>query len=221
MAEISKYGEVRPITIEFKSKPVYRFFKRTFDIIVSVIALIILALPFLIIALLIRRDGGPAFYKQTRVGTMGKEFKMIKFRSMCVNADSPEMLEKLREFNEMDGPAFKMQDDPRITKIGKFLRKYSIDEVPQLINVLINDMTIVGPRPALPNEAECYSEAQLQRLLVKQGLTCFWQTQPKRNDLPFEKWIELDLDYIKKRNGWTDFKVICKTFRIVFTGDSV
>ncbi len=221
MNEISKYGEVKATTVEFKAKPFYSFLKRAFDIVVSMLALIVLALPFLIIAILIRRDGGPAFYTQTRVGTMGKEFKMFKFRSMCVDADSPEMLEKLRQFNEMDGPTFKMQNDPRITKIGKFIRKFSIDEAPQLINVLINDMSIVGPRPALPNEAEYYGERQLQRLLVKQGLTCVWQTQPKRNDIPFEKWIDLDLEYIEKRGIIEDIKIIFKTFRIVLTGDSV
>ncbi len=218
---MSKYGEVRPITVEYKKKPFFGFLKRAFDIVVSLSALSVLALPFLIVAILIRRDGGPAFYTQTRVGTMGKEFKMFKFRSMCVNADSPEMLEKLREFNEMDGPAFKMQDDPRITKIGKFIRKFSIDEAPQLINVLINDMSIVGPRPALPNEAEYYGERERQRLLVKQGLTCFWQTQPKRNDIPFDKWIDLDLDYIEKRGVIEDIKIIFKTFRVVLTGDSI
>ena len=221
MAEFSKYGEVRPITVAFKDKPIFRFFKRAFDIIISFTALAVLAIPFLVIALLIRRDGGPAFYTQTRVGTMGKEFKMFKFRSMCVNADSPEMLEKLREFNEMDGPAFKMQDDPRITKIGKFLRKFSIDEAPQLINVLINDMSIVGPRPALPNEAECYQDLQRQRLLVKQGLTCYWQTQPSRNDIPFDDWIDMDLKYVEKRSILEDAKIIFKTFRVVLTGDSI
>ncbi len=221
MTEVSKYGEVRPITVEYKDKPLYRFVKRIFDIVISVLALTVLALPFLIIAILIRRDGGPAFYTQTRVGTMGKEFRMFKFRSMCVNADSPEMLEKLRAFNEMDGPAFKMQDDPRITKIGKFIRKFSIDEAPQLINVLINDMSIVGPRPALPNEAECYDEHQRQRLLVKQGLTCYWQTQPSRNDIPFDKWIDLDLDYVADRGILEDAKIIFRTFRVVLTGDSI
>ena len=221
MAELNKYGEVRAIPVEYKKKPILSFLKRLFDIVISATALLILLIPFLIIAVLIRRDGGPAFYTQTRVGRMGKEFKMLKFRSMCVNADSPEMLDKLRAFNEMDGPAFKMQDDPRITKIGKFLRKYSIDEAPQLINVLINDMSIVGPRPALPNEAECHDERQRQRLLVKQGLTCYWQTQPHRNDLPFDKWIDLDLDYVSNRGIIEDLKIIFKTFRVVLTGDSI
>ncbi len=221
VAESNKYGEVRALTVKYRKKTVYCFFKRFFDIVVSSLAIILLSPLFLIVAILIKRDGGPVFYCQTRVGKMGKEFKMIKFRSMCVNADSPEMLEKLRCLNEMDGPVFKMQDDPRITKIGKFLRKYSIDEIPQLINVLKNDMTIVGPRPALPCEAERYNDRHRQRLLVKQGLTCYWQTQPHRNDIPFEEWINLDLKYIDRRGALEDLKIMFKTFRVVFSGDSI
>lgn len=203
---------------EFKKKPVYDFVKRVFDIVCSAIMLIILIPLFLVLILLIRRDGGPAFYTQIRVGQNGKHFRLYKFRSMCVNADSPEMLAKLQQFNEMDGPAFKMKDDPRITPIGRFIRRTSMDELPQLWNILIGDMTFVGPRPALRGEVAQYAPEHHERLLVKQGLTCYWQCSG-RNNIGFEEWMRLDIRYVRERSLWTDFKILLKTVPAVLTGN--
>jgi lipopolysaccharide/colanic/teichoic acid biosynthesis glycosyltransferase len=199
-------------------KPIYEFFKRTMDIFCSGLALLVLSPVFLIIAIAVRSDGGPAFYSQERVGKDGKLFRIYKFRSMCVNADSPEMLAKLAALNEMDGPAFKIKDDPRITKVGRFIRRTSLDELPQLINIFIGDMTIVGPRPPLVSEVAQYTDYQRQRLLVKQGLTCYWQCSG-RNNINFEEWVELDLKYIRERSLWTDIKIIFMTIPAVLSGD--
>lgn len=199
-------------------KPIYEFLKRTMDIVCSGLALLVLSPLLLVIALWVRSDGGPAFYSQERVGKNGKLFRIYKFRSMCVNADSPEMLEKLAKLNEMDGPAFKIKNDPRITKVGGFIRRTSIDELPQLINILVGDMSIVGPRPPLPKEVEQYTDYQRQRLLVKPGLTCYWQCSG-RNNINFKRWVELDLQYIRERSLWTDIKIIFKTIPAVFSGD--
>ena len=150
----------------------------------------------LIVAIVIVIDspGAGPIFAQTRVGRDGKEFKFYKFRSMVPNADA--MKDALMDQNEADGPAFKMKNDPRITRVGKFIRKTSIDELPQLFNVLKGEMSIVGPRPPVPREVALYDEYQMQRLLVTPGLTCYWQIQPHRNDLSFEKWLELDIQYI-------------------------
>lgn len=201
----------------YKQKPLYRFIKRAFDIFASFFALVILAIPLLIVALIIKLDGGPAIFSQDRVGRDGKVFKMYKFRSMCVGADSPEMLEKLKELNEMDGPAFKITDDPRITKFGKIIRKLSIDELPQLFNILKGDMSVVGPRPALVSEVEQYNDFQMKRLLVKQGLTCYWQCSG-RNQISFDEWIKLDVKYVMERGLRTDLKIILKTIPAVLSG---
>ena len=202
----------------FKKKPVYDFFKRLFDILLSGFAILLLSPLFLILWLWVRSDGGPGFYTQTRVGQNGKLFRIYKFRSMCVNADSPEMLEKLREFNEMDGPAFKIKEDPRITKVGKFIRRTSLDELPQLFNIFLGDMSIVGPRPALECEVAEYKEHHKVRLLVKQGLTCYWQCSG-RNNINFEEWMALDAKYVRERSLWTDFVIILKTVPAVLSGD--
>lgn len=204
------------MTVE--KKPVYEFFKRAMDIVCSGLALLILLPLFLILAIAVRSDGGPAFYTQERVGKDGKLFRIFKFRSMCMNADSPEMLAKLAALNEMDGPAFKIKNDPRITKVGRFIRRTSLDELPQLINIFIGDMTIVGPRPPLVSEVEQYTDYQRQRLLVKQGLTCYWQCSG-RNNINFQEWVELDLKYIRERSFWTDIKIIFKTIPAVLSGD--
>lgn len=204
------------MTVE--KKPIYEFFKRAMDIVCSGLALLVLSPVFLIIAIAVRSDGGPAFYSQERVGKDGKLFRIYKFRSMCVNADSPEMLKKLAAFNEMDGPAFKIKNDPRITKVGRFIRRTSLDELPQLINIFIGDMAIVGPRPPLVSEVAQYTDYQRQRLLVKQGLTCYWQCSG-RNNINFEEWVELDLKYIRERSIWTDIKIIFMTIPAVLTGD--
>ncbi len=199
-------------------KPIYEFFKRLMDIVCSGLALLVLSPILLIIAIAVRSDGGPAFYSQERVGKNGKLFRIYKFRSMCVNADSPEMLAKLAALNEMDGPAFKIKNDPRITKVGRFIRRTSLDELPQLINIFIGDMTIVGPRPPLVSEVAQYTDYQRQRLLVKQGLTCYWQCSG-RNNINFDEWVELDLKYIRERSLWTDIKIIFMTIPAVLTGD--
>ena len=144
----------------------------------------------------------------------GKEFNFLKFRSMVPNAD--KMLDSLLDKNEMDGPVFKIKEDPRITRIGKFIRKTSIDELPQLLNVFVGQMSFVGPRPPIPREVAQYTDEQKQRLLVTPGLTCYWQVQPKRNTLSFEEWLALDLKYIEERGPLTDIKILFKTVGAVF-----
>lgn len=201
--------------ISIVPKPVYSFFKRFLDILVSFITLSVLLVPMLILALVIVIDspGASPIYSQERVGKNGKKFKFYKFRSMIPNAD--EMIDELMEKNEMDGPAFKIKNDPRITRVGKLIRSSSIDELPQFWNVLKGDMSIVGPRPPLPREVAEYTEVQMQRLLVTPGITGYWQIQPKRNDLSFERWLELDLKYIEERSLKTDFIVVLKTVKAV------
>ena len=196
------------------SKRVYCFFRRAQDIILSAGALLVLWPLLLIVAAAIMIDspGNPIFV-QERVGRGGKVFRFYKFRSMVPNAES--MLDDLLKYNEMEGPAFKMKDDPRITRVGRFIRKSSIDELPQLWNILKGDMSIVGPRPPLPREVAQYDEYQLQRLYVTPGLTCYWQIQPHRNDLSFDDWMELDLKYIRERSFLVDWKIIFATFAAV------
>lgn len=194
----------------------YEFYKRLFDFLFSLLALIVLLPLLIIVAVLIWfEDRGPAIYTQKRVGKDGKEFVMYKFRSMCLDAD--EKLKDLQQFNEKDGPVFKMTDDPRVTKIGRFIRKNSIDELPQLFNILKGDMSIVGPRPPLLNEVAQYTDYQMHRLDVKPGLTCYWQISG-RSDLGFDEWIRLDIKYINERNLWTDFKITLNTIPAVLLG---
>lgn len=214
-ANASAAGISNENLISIAPKPVYAFFKRFFDITVSFIALLILLVPMLILALIIIIDspGASPIYSQERVGKNGRVFKFYKLRSMVPNAD--QMLDSLMDQNEMDGPAFKIKDDPRITRVGKFLRSSSIDEIPQLWNVLIGDMSLVGPRPPLPREVAEYTDFQMQRLLVTPGITGYWQIQPKRNDLSFDKWLELDLKYIEERSMKTDIKILFKTVKAV------
>ena len=194
----------------------YWFLRRTQDILLSLLALLVLWPVMLIIAIIIVIDspGAGPIFSQIRSGRNGKEFKFYKFRSMCPNAD--KMLDELLDQNEMDGPVFKIKDDPRITRVGKFIRRTSIDELPQLFNILKGDMSIVGPRPALPREVEQYDDYERQRLYVTPGLTCYWQIQPERNSLSFYEWLELDLKYIQERSFATDWKIILKTFLAVF-----
>lgn len=193
----------------------YWHVRRTQDIVLSVLALLVLCIPMLIVALVIWIDspGASPFFIQKRVGRNGKTFNFLKFRSMVPNAD--QMLDDLLDKNEMDGPVFKIKKDPRITRVGRFIRKTSIDELPQLINILRGDMSIVGPRPAIPREVEQYSDYEKQRLYVTPGLTCYWQIQPHRNELSFEEWLELDLKYIQDRSFLVDWKIILKTFGAV------
>lgn len=192
----------------------YYFIKRAVDIFCSLGALIILSPILIILALLIKLESkGPVLFAQERIGMHGVTFKMYKLRSMVANAE--ELKKKLVEKNEMDGPMFKMKDDPRVTKIGKFIRKTSIDELPQLINVLKGEMSLVGPRPSLPNEVKEFEPWMLERLNVKPGLTCYWQVSG-RNDIDFENWMKLDIKYVKERNTLLDFKLIFKTFFVLF-----
>lgn len=200
-----------------KSRLGYRFTKRAFDIIFSAFVLVSFSWLFVIVAIAIKIDDpkGPVFFKQKRVGKDGKEFNMYKFRSMCVDAE--DRLAELRELNEKTGPVFKIAEDPRITRVGKWLRKLSLDELPQFINVLRADMSIVGPRPALPAEVATYDDYQRQRLLVKPGLTCYWQTRRNRDSITFDEWVDLDLLYIKKCSAWSDLKLIIQTVGVVLT----
>lgn len=200
----------------FEQKPIYDFFKRVFDILVSVVFLIVLSPFFIIISIMILIDDhtGSPIFMQKRCGKDGKVFKLYKFRTMCPDAE--KKLDSLKEKNEMDGPVFKIKDDPRITKLGRFLRATSIDEFPQLLNILKGDMSFVGPRPALPKEVEQYDAIHRVRLMVKPGLTCYWQIEPERNSILFEDWMSLDRKYIAERSLFVDIKVILKTFVAVF-----
>lgn len=202
------------VSAEVKSNYYYEFFKRSIDVICSIIGLISLSPIFLIVSILIRLESkGEIIFKQKRVGLNGEEFEIYKFRSMVVNAE--ELKEKLAEENEMSGPMFKMKDDPRITKVGKFIRKTSIDELPQLINVVKGEMSLVGPRPSLPKEVAEFEEWMNERLLVKPGLTCYWQVSG-RNNIDFEDWMKLDIKYVRERNFWLDIKLILKTILVLF-----
>lgn len=202
--------------LSFKKKPFYSFIKRTFDIVASIIGLLLCGVLFLVLMLVIVIDspGASPIYKQKRVGKKGKEFVLYKFRTMCPNAE--KMIDQLMDQNEMEGPVFKIKEDPRITRVGKFLRKTSLDELPQLWNVFKGNMSFVGPRPPLPREVKMYTDRQKQRLMVKPGITCYWQVQPKRNSLTFDEWLSLDFKYIEERNAWVDFKILIKTVGAVF-----
>ena len=193
----------------------YWVIRRIQDVVLSIIALIVLWPLMLItaLAIVLESPGAGPIFVQIRVGRDGKPFKFYKFRSMCPDAE--EKLEELLKYNEMDGPAFKIKDDPRITRVGRFIRKSSIDELPQLINVIRGEMSIVGPRPALPREVEQYDDYARQRLLITPGLTCYWQIKPYRNRLSFEEWVDLDVQYIKDRSFLTDWKIIFATFAAV------
>ncbi|MDE7056876.1 MAG: sugar transferase [Lactobacillus sp.] len=198
---------------EIECQHIYMFFKRIFDIILSAVGLLVLAIPCLIIALFIFAcDRGPIFYTQERVGKDGKKFKIYKFRSMYVNADT--LLEKLKEKNEVTGPMFKMKNDPRVTSVGRFLRKTSLDELPQLWNVLRGDMSLVGPRPPLPSEVREYSDYDKQRLWVIPGCTGLWQAT-ERNNVGFSEMVNLDLTYIQHRSLLLDAKIILLTFLMI------
>jgi len=199
-------------------KPVYEFFKRVFDVILSLFALIVLSPLFLVVAIIIKaQDGGSVFFKQTRLTKGAKEFGMYKFRSMCVDAESK--LDALMDQNEMEGPAFKMENDPRITKFGKFIRKTSIDELPQLFNILKGEMSIIGPRPPLVREVKKYTPYHMHRLDVKTGLSCYRECYGRSNIHDFDEWVESDLKYIRERSLWTDLKVIILTVKVVLTGE--
>ena len=197
-----------------EEKKLYKIFKRLMDICGAVVGLLLVSPILLIVSVLIKLESkGPVVFSQTRVGLGGKEFKMYKLRSMVVNAE--ELKKKLEAQNEMSGPMFKIKDDPRITKVGKFIRKTSIDELPQLWNVLKGDMSLVGPRPSLPKEVEQFDNWMFKRLSVRPGLTCYWQVSG-RNNIDFEDWMKLDCRYVDERNLWIDIKLIFKTVFVLF-----
>lgn len=200
----------------FHNKKTRRYLvaKRITDIILSIIGLVIMSPVLLIVSIAIKVDSkGPIIFKQDRVGKDEKKFGMYKFRSMVVNAE--ELKSKLENKNEMSGPMFKMKNDPRITRVGKFIRKTSIDELPQLLNVIKGEMSLVGPRPSLPKEVDELKPWMKERLLVKPGITCFWQVSG-RNNIQFEDWMKLDIKYVREMNYWLDIKLIFKTFFVLF-----
>jgi exopolysaccharide biosynthesis polyprenyl glycosylphosphotransferase len=189
--------------------PGQAFFKRALDIILSSIGLIIICPISLVIVLAIKvSTRGPVFFAQERVGLNGRLFKMLKFRTMVVNAE--ELKGNIAHLNEMGGPVFKITNDPRVTHVGRFLRKSSLDELPQLWNVLIGEMSLVGPRPPLPCEVDNYDPKYRKRLSVKPGITCIWQISG-RNEVGFEEWMEMDVEYVDKWSIWMDMKILVKT----------
>lgn len=195
---------------------VYRLIKRTADIVISLSGLVILSPLIIVIAAAVasEREGGVIF-RQARAGWKNQPFTMYKFRTMVKNAAA--MRDEMEKYNELDGPAFKMKNDPRVTKAGRFLRRTSLDELPQLYNVLKGDMSLVGPRPLPTYESEKCTAEQLQRLLVKPGITCYWQACG-RNDVSFDEWMEMDLRYIKEQSIRTDMNILLQTVKAVISG---
>ncbi|OAA94190.1 sugar transferase [Clostridium coskatii] len=209
------------VTVEnmekYEKSTAYYFVKRSMDLILSFIGIIAFSPMMLMVAIAIKLDSrGPVIFSQMRVGMNGKPFKMYKFRSMVDDAE--ELLDNLRGKNEMTGPMFKIKKDPRITRVGKFIRRTSIDELPQLFNVIKGDMSLVGPRPNLPHEVIKFTEYQKTKLIVKPGLTCYWQVMGRSN-IDFEQWMKLDIKYIEDRNTLLDLKLIFKTFGVFFGDD--
>lgn len=226
---MSSYNAGNDLTVSLQSdhayyetvteKRFYLFIKRAIDVIGSAAGLLFMSPLFVLLSVLIKIEDpkGPIFFKQVRVGKGGQKFVMYKFRSMVSNAE--ELLKELLENNEIQGAMFKMKNDPRITKIGRFIRKTSIDELPQLWNVLKGDMSLVGPRPPLPREVEEYSSHEMQRLIVTPGCTGLWQVSG-RNSLSFYQMVELDLHYIRNQSLAQDMKIIWKTFGALFGKDA-
>ncbi|MEG0301884.1 sugar transferase [Gordonibacter sp.] len=224
MAEEESEGELPPDPEVYEAarrideeRWFYRFAKRAFDIVFSLTVLVLFCWLFAIIAIAIKIDDpkGPVIFKQERVGKNGSRFMMWKFRSMYSDAES--RLDELMMLNEKTGPVFKIARDPRITRVGRIIRKLSLDELPQFINCLGSRISIVGPRPSLPREVAQYSERQNQRLLVKPGITCYWQTRLDRDRITFDGWVDLDLLYIKQCGIFADFRQIVKTVFVVLT----
>jgi len=194
--------------------PIQELVKRSMDVVFSSLGLIVISPILLLTAIAVKATSeGPVFFAQERVGINGRIFKMLKFRSMIINAE--ELKAKLAHLNEMSGPVFKIKNDPRVTSIGKILRKTSIDELPQLWNVLIGEMSLVGPRPPLLSEVNLYDSKHRKRLSVKPGITCIWQISG-RNDVDFEEWMEMDAEYVDRWSLWMDIKILTKTVPVVF-----
>jgi len=193
----------------------YATAKRAFDVVAGSLSLILLLPLFPVVAVMILLDSpGPVFYRQTRVGKGGRQFKFFKFRSMCGDAD--RRLTEVEALNEQDGPVFKIKSDPRVTAVGRFLRRSSFDELPQILNVLRGEMSIVGPRPPLPAEVDRYQPWHRRRLEVKPGITCLWQISG-RSHIGFEEWMRLDMEYLKTRSFRTDLLIFLKTLPAVIT----
>jgi exopolysaccharide biosynthesis polyprenyl glycosylphosphotransferase len=216
-SDTTSFGGMPAFT--FKSKmgtPTQLAIKRAIDIVGSAVGLILTMPVFIAATIAIKlQDGGPLFFRQQRIGKGGRRFSCYKFRSMCVDAESRRPA--LQAINQVDGPVFKAANDPRITPVGRFLRKYSLDELPQLINVLKGDMSLVGPRPPVPDEVAQYSWWQRRRISVRPGLTCVWQVSG-RNTVSFEKWMEMDMFYIDNWSLWMDFKLMMRTMPAVVKG---
>lgn len=215
-----RYKAMQSIMDWDRSRLAYRAVKRAFDIVFSGAVLVVIAIPRILAAIIRLESDGSPFYSQIRVGQTHRDgslstFRMWKFRSMYKNAD--ERLAELKGQNEIAGAMFKMKDDPRVTKIGRFIRKHSIDEFPQFLNVLLGQMSVVGPRPPLPNEVAEYTEFDLQRLAVKPGITGWWQVTD-RNDTDFDGMVRRDLEYIAKRGVATDLKIVALTVVEMITG---
>lgn len=220
LAKVSSENKTKKDSIEITQENInankgYFVIKRLLDVIGSLCGVILLSPIFLIVALIIKCEDprGPIFFKQIRVGKDGEEFYMYKFRSMVTDAE--EKLEELLRYNEASGAMFKMKADPRVTKIGRFIRKTSIDELPQLINVLKGEMSLVGPRPPLPREVKDYTAYHKQRLMVIPGCTGLWQVSGRSN-IGFEEMVGLDLFYIKNRNIMFDIKILVRTVLVLF-----
>ena len=233
---MTRYEEINILRQELKRPSVFRhnhiqmrmvfwhltirssvFFKRLMDICLSVCAIVAGSPVFLITALLVKMTSpGPIIFSQVRVGRYGRHFKFYKFRSMYIDAEARKA--ELMKHNESgDGVIFKMKKDPRITPVGRFIRKFSIDELPQLFNVLLGDMSLVGPRPPLPSEVRAYTLEERKRLNITPGITCIWQVSG-RSELPFSKQIALDKEYIASRSAWKDFLILLKTIPAILTG---
>ncbi len=196
----------------------YLFFKRAFDFVASLLLFLILS-PVILILLLVKwlEDFHNPVYVSRRVGKNGKEFRLFKIRTMKVGADKMKDDLIAQGLNEADGPVFKIKNDPRITRVGRFYRKFSLDELLQLLNIINGTMSVVGPRPPLPREVEHYDEEQMHRLDAKVGLLCLWQIQKNRHSLSFDEWVRLDMEYIERRSTWLDIKIIFKgAFMVVF-----
>lgn len=214
--ELSDVVAVPVYTVVPNKRLRYRFVKRTFDILASLIGLILLSPLFLIVAIAIFIDDpGPVLFFQERNGLNGRVFRMWKFRSMY--KDAPEKRFEMESQNELDGPAFKITNDPRVTRVGRLIRKASIDELPQLVNILRGQMSIVGPRPLPTYETAKLTQQQRKRLLAKPGLVCYWQVSG-RNDIPFDEWMRMDYRYINEASVLTDLKILCMAVPAVISG---
>lgn len=201
-----------------RNRVMYRIVKRLFDIFAGLVGLVVLIPCTLVIGVcILLEDGGPVFFSQKRVTKNGKTFNLHKFRSMCKDAE--KIRDSMENENEMDGPVFKVKNDRRITKVGRVIRKTGVDELPQLVNVLKGDMSLVGPRPALPREVEKYDETAKKRLAVKAGITCIWQVQPNRNSISFDEWMKMDAEYVDKCSILLDIKILFKTVATVFRAE--